>query len=274
MNPIVATLASKVGFDAASYTWFDFTDIDDSANEELTRVAKEHGWDQIKFGLSEFYTPSDHMAVIAPGFPEMVFTYDKFAKIGGYEGAAVMLSGENNAHNVPLAIMTERHLEVGPNEKNFSGTGSNLIVQKAVLKHMQEKQMDHEKTMKMFEDACISAVNYACLMNLRAHTTEQVLIAHVAKGMDFINRKRRAKNEPCLYTWNTIELKPQAQVKQPSKGGTHASPARHKRRAHMRRLRNGGFTWIPEMWVGKIENGLIVHDYVADRELTTKGDGK
>ena len=40
---------------------------------------------------------------------------------------------------------------------------------------------------------------------------------------------------------------------------------------HLRKKKDGSFAWIPEMWVGSIENGLIVHDYVADREL--KGQG-
>ena len=267
MNPRVADLASRVAFDAAQYTWFDFADVDDSANDELTRIAREHGWDRVKFGLDEFQTPSENMAVIQPAFPNSVFTYDRFVQIGKYEGAAVML-WRSDGFPMPVAVLTQRLVQVSSSDQNFSDTHSNCIVHKDVMAKMIESGMDREKTLKVFEDACISAVNYACLINLRAHTTEQVVTAHMAKGMEFINRKRRAKGQPLIYSWNTIELKPEPQVKQPHKGGTHASPARHKRRAHMRRLRSGGFTWIPEMWVGKIENGFIVHDYVPDRELT------
>lgn len=270
MNPVVADLASKVGFDAASYTWFDFTDLGDGAEKELTEIGRQHGWDVEMRHLNEFLTPSDHMAIIQPAWPDIAFTYDKYIKFGGYEGAAAMLWGDDG-FNSPLVIVTEKRVKVVGSEDD-TPEGTNVIIHQRLMDATKKGGMDEKEAMKLYEDACISAVNYACLVNLRAHSTEQVVTAHMAKGLDFINRKRRAKHEPLLYSWNTIELKPQAQVRQPHKGGTHASPARHKRRAHMRRLRDGGFTWIPEMWVGKIENGFIVHDYVPDRELTKSGE--
>lgn len=269
MNPRVADLASKVAFDAADYTWFDFTELDDGAEAELTKIGRQHGWDTKMLHLNEFLTPSDHMAIIQPAWPDIAFTYDKYIKFSKYEGAAVML-WTNDAFNTPLVIVTEKSVKVAGQEYD-EPEGTNVVVHKKLMDAAIKGGMAESDAMKLYEDACISAVNYACLVNLRAHTTEQVVTAHMAKGMEFINRKRRLKREPLLYQWNTIELKPQPQVKQPHKGGTHASPARHKRRAHMRRLRTGGFTWIPEMWVGKIENGFIVHDYVPDRELTEEG---
>ncbi len=48
MNPKVADMASKVGFDAADYTWFDFSELGDHADEELktsaspNRIASAH----------------------------------------------------------------------------------------------------------------------------------------------------------------------------------------------------------------------------------------
>lgn len=270
MNPRVTDLASKVGFDAASYTWFDFTDLADDADKELVEIGRQHGLDARKFYMDELPTPSESMAVIQPAFPDTVFTYDQFIKIGKYEGAAVMLWG-NDGSETPLAIMTGKNIELTNGGDRVDQYEKNLMVNKVFIETLLKNGMTQESAIKLVEDICISAVNYACLVNLRAHTTEQVLTAHMAKGMDFINRKRKAKNQPLLYSWNTIELKPQPQIRQPHKGGTHASPARHKRRAHLRRLRTGGFTWIPEMWVGNIENGLIVHDYVPDRELTKEG---
>jgi hypothetical protein len=266
MNPKVADMASKVGFDAADYTWFDFSELGDHADEELKSIGRQYGWHNQMMHLDQFLTPSDHMAVIQPAWLDIAFTYDKYIKFGGYEGAAVMLWA-NDGFESPLAIVTEKRVHVVGDE----GDGTNIVIHQKLMDASKRNGMTEPDAMKLYEDACISAVNYACLINLRAHTTEQVVTAHMAKGMEFINRKRRAKHQPLVYSWNTIELKPDAQVKQPYKGGTHASPARHKRRAHMRRLSAGGFTWIPEMWVGSIENGLIVHDYVADREL--KGQG-
>ena len=266
MNPRVADLASKVAFDAADYTWFDFTELGDHAEKELTKVGRQHGWDTEMRHLNEFLTPSDSMAIIQPAWPDIAFTYDRYIKFGGYEGAAVML-WTNDGFNSPLVIVTEKRVRVVGNEDD-APEGTNVVVHQKLMDSAKKGGMAEREALQLYEDACISAVNYACLVNLRAHTTEQVVTAHMAKGMEFINRKRRAKHQPLVYSWNTIELKPDPQVKQPHKGGTHASPARHKRRAHMRRLRSGGFTWIPEMWVGSIENGFIVHDYVPDRELT------
>jgi hypothetical protein len=266
MNPRVADLASRVAFDAAQYTWFDFVDLEEGYEKELEEVGRQHGWDK-KIHMDEFYAPSDHMAILHANLEGAVFTYDRYIKMGAYEGAAILMWIPNgNPH--PYVVVTERPVRGEGFDNLGDETHAHCVLHQDLIKHAKEAGQDQNDAIEMYEHFCLSAVNTACLVNLRAHTTEQVVTAHIAKGMDFINRKRRAKHQPSLYTWNTIELKPEPQVKQPHKGGTHASPARHKRRAHMRRLRSGGFTWIPEMWVGKIENGFIVHDYVPDRELT------
>jgi len=263
MNPRVADAASKVGFDAAKYTWFDFYDVTDNIEEELSKVATESGWNDKSLALDEFYTPSENMAVLHPSINNAIFTYDKSITIGRYTGAAVMM-WSCDADEIPLAVLTANPVFVVENTPFIK---TNIFMKKHFLKSFLDKGDTQEYAMQQITKLCISAVNFACLINLRAHKTEKILLAHNAKGLDFINRKRRAKHQPLLYSWNTIELKPSAQVKQEHKGGTHASPARHKRRAHLRKKRDGSFTWIPEMWVGSIENGLIVHDYVADKEL-------
>jgi hypothetical protein len=264
MNPRVADAASKVGFDAAKYTWFDFYDVPDTIEEELKNVAHESGWNDKALALDEFYTPSENMAVLHPSINNAIFTYDKSITIGRYTGAAVMM-WSCDADGIPLAVLTANPVFVVENTPLLK---TNIFMKKHFLKSFVDKGDTQEYAMQQITNLCISAVNFACLINLRAHKTDEILLAHNAKGLDFINRKRRAKHQPLLYSWKTIELKPSAQVKQEHKGGTHASPARHKRRAHLRKKRDGGFTWIPEMWVGSIENGLIVHDYVADKELT------
>lgn len=263
MNPRVADAASKVGFDAAKYTWFDFYDVTDKIEEELSKVATESGWNDKSLALDEFYTPSENMAVLHPSINNAIFTYDKSITIGRYIGAAVMM-WSCDADELPLAVLTANPVFVVENTPLLK---TNIFMKKHFLKSFLDKGDTQEYAMQQITKLCISAVNFACLINLRAHKTDEILLAHKAKGLDFINRKRRAKHQPLLYSWNTIELKPSAQVKQEHKGGTHASPARHKRRAHLRKKRDGSFTWIPEMWVGSIENGLIVHDYVADKEL-------
>jgi len=259
MNPKVADMASKVGFDVADFTWFDLSNISEFGEKELMDWAgknvPEH--QEGKYRISDYMPPSEKMAIIHPKLKNTVVTYEKHGKVDDYEGAVLCLWALN-LEEVPLGFITDV-----PDSKTVQH-----------LTRLQKKLYENksqEAVSRTFNEACLAALNVTCLLNMRAHTTEEVLIAHNAKGLDFINRKRRAKHQPLLYSWNTIELRPSAQVKQPHKGGTHASPSRHKRRAHMRKKRDGSFVWIPEMWVGSIENGLIVHDYVADREL--KGQG-
>lgn len=271
MNPRVAAAAARVGFDAADYTWFDFFDLDESATEELQAVARQHGWDRQMLHLNEFPVPAERMVIIQPDWSEAVFTYDRAVKIGMYEGAAVMLWGLDG-EEVPLFIVTEKAVRTKNDGLPEGSPGRHGVMHYRLREALLKQGKNIDEMIDMFEQTCISAVNYTCLVNLRAHTTEQVVEAYTAKGMEFINRKRRAKREAPIYTWNTIELKPQPIRVREDKGGTHASPARHKRRAHMRRLRTGGFTWVAEAWVGKIENGLVVHDYVPDRELTKEGE--
>jgi hypothetical protein len=267
MNPNVSNAASKVGFDAASYTWFDFYDVPENIEKELEEVVREKHLIDKTFALNEFYTPSENMAVLHPGIDNTVFTYDRSITIGKYTGAAVMMWALNGDEN-PLAVVTQKPVNVVENDYFGDTQSKHVFLNKHFLQSFLNKGETQEQAMKKVTNICISAINYACLINMRAHKTDEVLLAHNAKGMDFINRKRKAKHQPLLYSWNTIELKPSAQVVQENKGGSHASPARHKRRAHFRKKRDGSFAWIPEMWVGSIENGLIVHDYVADKKLT------
>jgi hypothetical protein len=115
-----------------------------------------------------------------------------------------------------------------------------------------------------------SLLHLVCIINLRAHRLDFIIEGHQAKNNKTINAKRLRKNKSVIFLWNTIQLRPQPN-RTPQKGdGTHASPARHKRRGHLRRRTDGTFKWINEMWVGKIQNGVIVHDYMASEKLMDK----
>ena len=258
MNPKVADMASKVGFDVADFTWFDLSNINQLGEEMLRNWAGENipRWKNSKYRISDFVAPFEKMAMIHPMIAGKVITYERHGSINDYEGGLLCMWGQD-LDETPLGFVTD--------VENSNPVQLFVRVQRKVYGNKPEASVAD-----WLRDACLVALSTTCLLNLRAHTTEEVLIAHNAKGLDFINRKRRAKNQPLLYSWNTIELKPSAQVKQPHKGGSHASPSRHKRRGHLRKKRDGSFAWIPEMWVGSIENGLIVHDYVADRELKVK----
>lgn len=259
MNPRVSDMASKVGFDVADFTWFDLSNINELGEQELIDWGSNNipEWTNNKSAISDFVTPCEKMAIIHPQLLGTIVTYEKYGKVNDYEGALLCMWSQD-LDEIPMSFVIDI--------KDSNPTEHFVRVQKKYFGTNGEG-----RSSALFSKACLSALNIVTLLNMRAHTTDQVLIAHNAKGLDFINRKRRAKHQPLLYSWNTIELKPSAQIKQKHKGGSHASPARHKRRGHLRKKRDGSFTWIPEMWVGSIENGLIVHDYIADKQLTKKG---
>lgn len=256
MNPNVSNAASKVGFDVADFTWFDLSNINELGEQELMNWASENipEWKNNKYRIFDFVTPCEKMAIIHPQIAGTVVTYERHGKVNDYEGALVCLWSQD-LDETPMGFVTD-----------IKDSYPVQYYSKVQRKYFGDK--GEASVSNMLSSTCLAILNVTCLLNMRAHKTEEVLLAHNAKGLDFINRKRRAKHQPLLYSWNTIELKPSAQVKQESKGGSHASPARHKRRGHLRKKRDGSFTWIPEMWVGSIENGLIVHDYIADKELT------
>ena len=258
MNPKVSEYASNVGFDVADFTWFDLSNINELGEQELIKWGEDNipEWKNNKSKIIDFVTPCEKMAIIHPQLSGTVVTYEKYGKINDYEGALVCMWSQDLDES-PMAFVTD--------VKDSSPPEYYVKAQKKYFGDKGEAAISN-----MFSKACLAALNVATLLNMRAHKTDEVLIAHNAKGLDFINRKRRAKHQPLLYSWTTIELKPSPQVKQEHKGGSHASPARHKRRGHLRKKRDGSFTWIPEMWVGSIENGLIVHDYIADKKLKVK----
>lgn len=90
-------------------------------------------------------------------------------------------------------------------------------------------------------------------------STEPVNHGHASK-LTGTGRRQLAAGKSPLITWKTVAIEPSA-PKQPHKGGTHASPKQHGRRAHPRTLKNGSRIWISSCIVGKAIDGLAFHDY-------------
>jgi cell division protein FtsI/penicillin-binding protein 2 len=66
MNPRVADVASKVGFDAAKYTWFDFYDVPDTIEEELKNAVKQY---EAKSGTVVVLNPKTGGIIAMATFP-------------------------------------------------------------------------------------------------------------------------------------------------------------------------------------------------------------
>ena len=265
MNPAISRIAPFLNFDVSRFTWFDISFITQEIENELMN------WAMInipeynkKMPLSGFEVPFSELAMYHSGIP-FVLIYDKHATVKHtdeptYNGAFLAF-WEPNATNM-FAYMQDSYENV---DTHYHSRLSKEYLTPEKLGGKTEDEMTLQTTNMMLQ-----LLSLTCLINLKAHRTEEVIECYRAKPNDklkFLNEKRRKKNKPMILSWNTIELQPQPQRKIQAGDGTHASPARHKRRGHLRRRPDGTFKWINEMWVGKIENGMIVHDYMASKKL-------
>jgi hypothetical protein len=262
MNKNVAHYASKVGFDAGEYTWFDLTDLPKDYEDEFNEYSRSIGWDVANFALDEIPMPADDVAIIFNHDgekPQFIITYskqitfdDEVYKVS-YEGPAICAYYSEYPDPTPAAIICNR-------KNRFTNTF--LHVRSDLQKTFERG--DFKKMCEGLEQIMMTKpVKTLALLNRKAEVNNTMLTAYRGEEKSsFINKKRRAKNKPPIYEWVTIELKPSAPRKE-HQGGTHASPARHQRRGHFRKLRTGKVSWVKPTWVGNIERGLIVHDYVT-----------
>ena len=86
------------------------------------------------------------------------------------------------------------------------------------------------------------------------------------KANSLTNQRRIAKGKPPLiYDWHTVIVGP-SQAKQPHQGGTHATPRRHERRGHWRKLPSGKQVWVKNCWVGDASKGSVFKDYLVRKD--------
>jgi len=263
MNPRVMKYASQVGFDAGKYTWFDLSDLPKGFEDDLNDYSRSIGWDVANFSLGEIPLPSNDLAIIFERDGEeaqFVITYSKHQVIhdgkgGRYEGPAMSAYHAQYPDPVPGAIIC--------NAKN-EHTNSWLHLREDLRKSMQ-KGDDFPKMCKVMENEMMTKpVMVLSLLNRRALVSQTTLTAYRGEETSpFINKKRRAKNKPPIYSWNTVEIKP-SEPRREYQGGTHASPARHERRGHFRKYPSGKIAWVRPTWVGSIERGMVVHDYIPE----------
>jgi len=265
MNPRVMKYTAKVGFDAGQFTWFDLSDLPPSYEEELMEYAKEIGWFEKKFKLDEFFLPSNDLAIIfehPSNSQQFVFTFNKLTKINfetfdhTYEGPVICAYLYSTPDPMPVALIC--------NDIN-TGTGDYLHLRSDLRKSFQRE--DFSRMYEIMKQEMTSPFVVLSLLNRKALVSEGTLTTYKGEEKSsFINKKRRAKNKPPIYSWTTVELKPSAPRKE-HQGGTHASPARHERRGHFRKYPSGKIGWVRPAWVGSIERGMTVHDYLPSKEI-------
>jgi hypothetical protein len=253
MNNKVVFYAANVGFDAGKYTWFDLSDFSDDKTDELNNYSREIGWGENHKTFQDFLMPSNSCAIIPAisATHQIIVTYDKNFTMGGYVGPA--LCGWVKNDPIPMCIIcdvlnpvTNTHLHI---REDFAET----------FNGPREKLVDYLTNHVLHKHAVILMI-----LNHKAMVSNSTVTAF--RGTDnkpFINKKRREKNKPPVYDWVTIEIAA-SQPKKEHQGGTHASPARHERRGHFRKYPSGKISWVKPTWVGSIERGLIVHDYIPE----------
>jgi hypothetical protein len=86
------------------------------------------------------------------------------------------------------------------------------------------------------------------------------IVSHVPP--ERLNASRAKHDKPPFIAYRTLVIEP-GKLRMPRipKGGTHASPAEHERRAHMRTLKNGREIPIQATKVGSRERGIVLKDY-------------
>ena len=265
MNPRVMKYTAKVGFDAGQYTWFDLSDLPPEYEPELMEYAKEIGWFEKEFKLDEFFLPSNDLAIIfehPSNSQQFVFTFNKLIKITfetfdhTYEGPAICAFLYSTPDPMPVALIC--------NDIN-TGTGDYLHLRSDLHKSFERENFS--RMHEIMRQEITNPLVVLSLLNRKALVSESTLTAYRGEEKSsFINKKRRAKNKPPIYSWNTVELKPSAPRKE-YQGGTHASPARHERRGHFRKYPSGKIAWVRPTWVGSIEHGMTVHDYILGKEI-------
>ena len=260
MNPNVAKYAGQVGFDAGRYTWFDLSNLPDGYEDDFTAYSKALGWDTAEMRLQDLLLPSDNLAIIPKSEngeePQYIITYNRELTIGGYTGPGVCAWISRLPDPVPLAVVINSFNDI---------TGSYMHLRPDLLESFQKKSGDTKELFDSLEKTIlIKPVMSIMVLNHKAFVDHTALTAY--RGLDnkpFINRKRRAKEKPPVYDWITVELAPSAPRRE-HQGGTHASPARHERRGHFRKYPSGKVAWVRPTWVGSIERGMIVHDYIPE----------
>lgn len=260
MNPNVTKYAGQVGFDAGRYTWFDLSNLPDGYEDDFSAYSKTLGWDTAGMRLQDLLLPSDSLAIIPKSEdgkePQYIITYNRELTIGQYTGPGVCAWISRIPDPVPLAVIVNIFNDV---------TNSYVHMRPDLLENFQKNSKDIKKSFDSMEKVVLmKPIMSVMVLNHKAFVDHSKLAVY--RGVDnkpFINHRRRSKDKPPIYDWVTVELAPSAPRKE-HQGGTHASPARHERRGHFRRYSSGKIAWVRPTWVGNIERGLIVHDYVPE----------
>ena len=143
-------------------------------------------------------------------------------------------------------------------EKDFWYDGDII---EAAMKTPQLRGRTEQDVVREYLD--LARVMYAIL--LRKLSEKKQVVRVYTPIPNPANDKRIRKGKKPIFEWKVIDVTARHVLPEnsPPTGKTHASPRRHIRRGHQRKLPNGTTIWIKQMMVGKIEFGYIHHSYTT-----------
>jgi hypothetical protein len=250
----------KFPFDVNSYVWFDVDAFDGGQTErEVAARAAEH---HLPEPMHDAWLPKD-----------LLMPFEKFAVVRRTRIGAVLVTTYERKENV--LIMTpraSRASEICRFEHHGDRPPPNLLFEmdpalkaRILSRAAASPNGGHIKTEEDLTKDFVNGARFlywAVLLNLIVD--KNMTMAYEPKAHP-TNEKRIRKGKKPIFEWKVIDVTAKHVVPESSAptGRSHASPRRHIRRGHQRRLKSGKVVWINQMWVGRIEFGYIHHSYEA-----------
>jgi len=253
----------KFPFAVNDYVWFDIQAFDGrQAEDAVAARAEEYGLPEV---LHDDTEPKN-----------LPMPFEKFAVVRRTRVGSVLVTTYERNDNVltviPRAKQTEQicllehHGSVPPPNLRFNmdaGLKASVLGKAAMT-----SKGTHIKTEDDLIHDFIYGVRYvywAVLLQMVADKTPVLAYTPIPNPA---NDKRIRKGKKPLFEWKIIDVTAKRVMPESSTptGRTHASPRRHVRRGHQRKLPNGTTIWIKQMMVGKIEFGYIHHSYTTQGE--------
>ena len=199
--------------------------------------------------------------------------FEKFAVVRRVRAGGVLVTTFERSDNVltvaPRARQTEQicliehHGSVPPPNLRFNmdqTLKANVLAKAAVASNGAHIKTEDD----LIHDFIYGAryIYWAVLLQMVADKTPMQAYTPLPNPA---NDKRIRKGKKPLFEWRVIDITAQhvAADNAAPTGRTHASPRRHVRRGHQRKLSNGTTIWIKQMMVGKIEFGYVHHSYTT-----------
>lgn len=237
MTPLIAMYISRgVGFDPAQYTWMDMSVLpeDFNAHELLAQAGVLH----TQMHLDQLHFPFPSIVLVVRKEEETVLTITTRD-----EGVLVEMWGSDKEH-------------VG------TWTPETGFVYHPIWAESARKYPDRYGNAKDFGKIIAGRISVLEALMFYTSKKRRMVQGYKCVADKAVNDKRIRKGKKPLYEWRTIEIKPSA-MRNPLKGGTHASPRLHDVRGHWAVSKKGKRYWVKPHRRGDSAKGTIFHDYVT-----------